>query len=68
MANLTVRSSSVHTNPSGVAVVEQAEHMCMSMRGIRKPGANFVTSAMRGTFLSRDASRAEFLSLIQAQR
>ncbi len=55
-------------NPSGVAVVVQAEHMCMSMRGIRKPGANFVTSAMRGTFLSRDASRAEFLSLIQAQR
>jgi GTP cyclohydrolase I len=55
-------------NPSGVAVVVQAEHMCMSMRGIRKPGANFVTSAMRGSFLTRDASRAEFFSLIQGQR
>jgi len=50
--------------PDGVAVVVQAEHLCMTMRGIKKPGSNFITSAMRGLFRSRAATRAEFLSLI----
>jgi GTP cyclohydrolase I len=51
----------------GVAVVIQAEHMCMIMRGIKKPGSNVITSALRGTFRSKSASRAEFFSLIQGK-
>ena len=50
--------------PDGVAVVIQAEHLCMTMRGIEKPGSNVVTSATRGTFRSKAATRAEFLSLV----
>jgi GTP cyclohydrolase I len=53
--------------PDGVAVVIQAEHMCMVMRGIKKPGSNVITSAIRGTFRSKAASRAEFFSLIQGK-
>jgi len=53
--------------PDGVAVVIQAEHLCMIMRGIEKPGSNVVTSALRGSFRRRAASRAEFLSLIQSK-
>ncbi|MBN1177335.1 MAG: GTP cyclohydrolase I FolE [Dehalococcoidales bacterium] len=51
----------------GVAVVVQAEHMCMVMRGIKKPGSNVITSAIRGSFHSNPASRAEFFSLIQGK-
>ena len=51
--------------PQGVAVVVQAEHMCMIMRGIKKPGSNVITSAIRGAFRRNAASRAEFFSLIQ---
>ncbi len=49
----------------GVAVVVQAEHMCMVMRGVKKPGTNIITSALRGLFRRRAASRAEFFSLVQ---
>lgn len=52
-------------NPNGVAVVVAAEHLCMTMRGVKKPGSNILTSAMRGTFDEDVASRAEFLSLLQ---
>ena len=51
--------------PDGVAVVVMAEHMCMIMRGVEKPGSNVITSAIRGGFLRRPESRAEFFSLIQ---
>ena len=54
-------------NPSGVAVVVQAEHLCMVMRGIRKPGSAIVTSAIRGAFRSHPETRAEFFSLIQSK-
>jgi len=54
-------------NPDGVAVVVQAEHLCMIMRGIKKPGSNVVTSAIRGAFRRKAASRAEFFSLIQGR-
>jgi GTP cyclohydrolase I len=52
---------------TGVAVVIEAEHSCMSIRGIRKPGAVTVTSALRGKFKTNPASRAEVLSLITSR-
>ena len=52
-----------HLNPRGAIVVVECEHMCMSMRGIRKPGAKTVTSAVRGQ-LHDPATRAEAMSLI----
>ena len=52
--------------PNGVIVVIEAEHMCMSMRGVMKPGARTVTSAVRGHLLN-PATRAEAMSLLQRQ-
>ncbi|HCN39061.1 GTP cyclohydrolase I FolE [Rothia sp. (in: high G+C Gram-positive bacteria)] len=54
-----------HLAPLGAIVVMQAEHMCMSMRGVRKPGTKTVTSAVRGA-LRDPATRAEAMSLINA--
>jgi GTP cyclohydrolase I len=49
----------------GVGVVVQAEHLCMTARGVRKPGSKMVTSAMRGKFRDEENTRQEFLQLIQ---
>jgi GTP cyclohydrolase IA len=54
--------------PRGVVVIIEAEHLCMSMRGVRKPGAKTVTSAVRGCFLSSKSTRAEAMSLLTGQR
>ena len=51
-------------DPLGVLVVIEAEHLCMSMRGVRKPGAVTVTSAVRGVMESQPATRSEAMSLL----
>ena len=48
----------------GVGVVVEAEHLCMTMRGIKKPGSRLVTSANRGIFRTRPATRSEFFSIL----
>ncbi|SNS72660.1 GTP cyclohydrolase I [Geodermatophilus saharensis] len=53
-----------HLKPRGVIVVVEAEHLCMGMRGIRKPGSTTVTSAVRGIFRDNAATRAEAMSLV----
>jgi GTP cyclohydrolase I len=54
--------------PRGVIVVLQAEHLCMSIRGVRKPGALTITSAVRGQFRTSVATRSEAMSLILSSR
>lgn len=51
-------------NPRGAIVVIECEHLCMSMRGVRKPGSRTVTSAVRGILKSNQTTRAEAMSLI----
>jgi GTP cyclohydrolase I len=54
-------------NPQGVMVVIEAEHLCMSMRGVQKPGAITTTSAVRGIFERNMATRSEAMSLIKGR-
>ncbi|WP_454086104.1 GTP cyclohydrolase I FolE [Georgenia sp. Marseille-Q6866] len=56
-----------HLDPQGVIVVIECEHLCMSMRGVRKPGARTITSAVRGQ-MRQAATRAEAMSLIAPHR
>jgi len=63
IADAIVRS----LQPDGVAVIIQAEHLCMTMRGVKKPGSNIITSATRGLFRTKVATRAEFMSLVQGK-
>jgi len=54
-----------HLKPLGVMVVIEAEHMCMSMRGAKKPKSLTVTSALRGSFRTKSATRSEAMTLIK---
>ncbi|MEA1871228.1 MAG: GTP cyclohydrolase I [Candidatus Bipolaricaulota bacterium] len=51
-------------DPYGVLVRVEATHMCMTLRGVKKPGSKFVTSAIRGIFHTNQASREEALALV----
>jgi len=51
-------------DPRGVLVVVEAEHLCMTMRGVRKPGSQTVTSAVRGIFRDNEATRSEAMGFI----
>ena len=64
MADALVR----RLEPRGVIVVIEAEHLCMAMRGIRKPGARTTTSAVRGLLKTSASSRSEALDLIKGRR
>jgi GTP cyclohydrolase I len=64
IANLLVEE----LHAKGVAVVIEAEHTCMTVRGIRKPGAVCVTSAMKGCFRTKPSTRAELMTLIYGDR
>ncbi|HEX5034629.1 MAG TPA: GTP cyclohydrolase I, partial [bacterium] len=52
-------------NPLGVAVVIEAEHLCMQMRGVQKQGSKAVTSEMLGAFRSNIATRSEFMNFLR---
>jgi GTP cyclohydrolase I len=54
-------------NPKGVAVVIECQHMCMQMRGVQKQNSVTTSSAFTGLFLTNDATRKEFINLVQAK-
>jgi GTP cyclohydrolase I len=62
----TIANSIMETlDPHGVMVVVEAEHMCMTMRGVKKPGSKTVTTAVRGIFNTNATARSEVLTLIK---
>jgi GTP cyclohydrolase I len=64
IANLLVEE----LDAKGVAVIVEASHSCMTIRGVRKPGSLCVTSAMKGIFRSHLSSRSEIMQLVYGQR
>lgn len=64
LANEVVDAIMEHLDPTGAAVVMEAEHMCMSLRGAKVPGAITVTSALRGAIFDKPEARAEAMSLL----
>lgn len=56
-----------HLNPAGVMIMLEAEHMCMTMRGVKKPGSKTITSAVRGNFKKSAATRSEAFALINGK-
>ena len=58
----------IHLSPRGVGVVIEAEHSCMTLRGVRAPGTRTVTSALLGLLRTHPSSRAEFLALTRGER
>jgi GTP cyclohydrolase IA len=58
----------VNLEPRGVGVIVEAEHLCMSLRGVQKPGSLTVTSALRGLLKEDARTRQEFLSLVSSDR
>ncbi len=57
-----------HLRPRGVGVIVEAEHLCMSLRGVQKPGSLTVTSALRGSVRDDPRTRQEFLGLVRTDR
>jgi GTP cyclohydrolase I len=55
-------------SPRGVGVILEAEHTCMTIRGVRKPGSLCTTSAMRGSFRENPSTRSELLALVRGER
>lgn len=65
MTNEIANTLKTVLDPRGVAVVIEAEHLCMQMRGVQKRGSVMITSAMLGAFRNRQETRAEFMKLIR---
>ena len=65
LTQLTADAIAKSLKPLGVMVVIEAEHLCMTMRGIKKPGAKMLTSALRGVFMSDAKVRAEAMALVK---
>ena len=57
-----------HLRPEGVMVMITAEHMCMAMRGVKKPGSKTVTMAVRGSFAEKEELRSMFFQLVQTRQ
>lgn len=66
MTNEIAKIIEEHLSPKGVAVVIEAQHLCMQMRGVEKPGSVAITSAMLGKFREDPRTRAEFVNLIRS--
>jgi GTP cyclohydrolase I len=68
MTSQIAEALETHLKPQGVAVLVQAHHACMGLRGVRKPNAIMTTSAMHGAFRDQQATREEFLAFARNGR